>query len=146
MPRKTKLKEYEDRITYAQIARAKRNLISEKIREVYIDPYDFDGDMNHVIANLEDIRSTCVKKGYSNLGINYDAGWGDVSSSYILMVERTEMDSDVRTRLAARLQGIEEKKQAEEVQLEQEIETLKKLAKKHQKVLRDIYIRIFMDN
>lgn len=140
MPRTTvtKLKKYKDRITDTQIANAKRKTISEKVNGVYIDPYDFDGDINRVIANLENIRSNCVEMGYSNTYLLYDSGWGhEEASSYTIHGERTETDSDVRTRLAAKLQGAEEKKRLKKLQTEKELETLKKLAKKHQKALVD---------
>lgn len=90
MGRRTKISEYEDRITDAQIARAKRQVVREKIRTASIDPYDFEG--------------------YQVVYIDYEPGWGDESASFTLVGEREETDSDVRTRLATRLQSREAKK------------------------------------
>lgn len=129
MTQKIKFKEYETRITNAQIARAKRKIISENIDGVSFNCYDFEGCVDNVIEKLQDLRHQSFLKGYQNVFLltNYDSG--DVTVS--VTGEREETDADVRRRLAAKLKCTEEAALAIREEADKEMQVLKKLASKY---------------
>ena len=131
-----KFAEYEDRVTDAQIARAKRQSVQENIKGMCLDSYDFEGDLMHIIQNLIELKTRCLAEGYTSVFVHYDSGfYSDNSPQYILLGKREETDVDIRKRLALRLQNREYKKQTEKEQEERELVVLAKLAKKHKKTL-----------
>jgi len=133
MTQKIKFKEYETRVTDAQIARAKRKIITENIAGVSFNLYDFEGCVDNVIEKLQDLRHQSFLKGYQDVFLftNYDCG--DVTVS--VMGEREETDADVRHRLAGKLMAREEKQKQDKEHNEQELQVLKRLANKHDVIL-----------